>query len=172
MPSFLSIQNFCMSEKIETTTVKEYLERDELDDEQRSDLAAATLARQSAHRPYSTFLVGAAIRTYDGEVYSGWNVENIVYKGTHAEVNTVGRLTPQSREAGIKRLTVVGGPAGNENFDVPCRPCGDCRQFCLEFLKEGDNPEVISAAIKGRVLKTFLRDDLPDAFFPDILRKK
>ncbi len=44
-----------MSEKIERTIVKYLMERDELDDEQRADLATAAKARPSAYAPYSNF---------------------------------------------------------------------------------------------------------------------
>ena len=49
-------------------------------------LKDALAARLNAHAPYSKFLVGAAIRTADGTVYQGSNVENIAYpEGTCAE---------------------------------------------------------------------------------------
>lgn len=160
-----------MSEKIEHVHVMELLDRDELDDEQRADLEIATKARLSAHAPYTNFEVGAAIRTKDGEVYSGWNLQIIMFVGPHAEANAICHMTPESREAGIKRITVVGAPKGDDNYEDPCRPCGECRQYLFEFLKPGDNPEFISAGVKGKVKRTLLRDDLPDAFSPEVLKK-
>lgn len=154
------------------TRGKVLLEREQLDRRQKLDLKKATLARLSAYAPNSNFLVGAAIRTNDGKVYPGWNVENIVYAGAHAEGTAITRMTPESRESGIHRVTVVGGPRGMEDYDIPTLPCGICRQFLYEFVREGDDPEVISAGIKGQVLRMYLRDLLPEAFYPEILKKK
>ena len=36
-------------------------------------------AREKAHAPYSRFKVGAALRTRDGEIVTGCNVENASY---------------------------------------------------------------------------------------------
>ncbi|HRY91136.1 MAG TPA: cytidine deaminase [Candidatus Gracilibacteria bacterium] len=160
-----------MSEKIEQVHVTELLDRAELSDEQRADLEVATKARLSAYAPYTHFQVGAAIRTADDEVYSGWNLQTIMYEGPHAEANAICHMAPESREAGIKRVTVVGAPEGDENYEDACRCCGECRQFLFEFLKPGDNPEVISAGVKGKVKRTLLRQDLPDAFSPEVLKK-
>ena len=40
-------------------------------------LAAATEVRERAYAPYSRFKVGAALRTVDGAVFTGCNVENV-----------------------------------------------------------------------------------------------
>lgn len=37
---------------------------------------AAIEARKNAYCPYSNFAVGAAIRTTDGSIYTGCNIEN------------------------------------------------------------------------------------------------
>ncbi|MGZ8209366.1 MAG: cytidine deaminase, partial [Burkholderiales bacterium] len=42
-------------------------------------LTAAAEARRLAYAPYSKFAVGAAIRTHDGRIYTGCNVENASY---------------------------------------------------------------------------------------------
>jgi len=42
-------------------------------------ILAATEARKQAYCPYSNFAVGAALRTSDGTIYSGCNIENGAY---------------------------------------------------------------------------------------------
>ena len=41
--------------------------------------AAARTVRENAHAPYSNFKVGAALRTSQGSVFVGCNVENVAY---------------------------------------------------------------------------------------------
>ena len=43
---------------------------------------AAETARARAHAPYSSFHVGAALRTSDGRIITAGNVENVVYGST------------------------------------------------------------------------------------------
>lgn len=47
-----------------------------LDGSVRELILAAVEARKNAYCPYSNFAVGAAIRTTDGSVYTGCNIEN------------------------------------------------------------------------------------------------
>lgn len=42
-------------------------------------IMAAIEARENAYCPYSNFAVGAAIRTSDGSIYTGCNIENGAY---------------------------------------------------------------------------------------------
>ena len=42
-------------------------------------IKAATAARENAHARFSNFKVGAALRTAQGKIYGGCNVENATY---------------------------------------------------------------------------------------------
>jgi cytidine deaminase len=42
-------------------------------------VAEATAVRTAAYVPYSGYAVGAALRTADGHIFSGCNVENASY---------------------------------------------------------------------------------------------
>ena len=42
-------------------------------------IMAAVEARNNAYCPYSNFAVGAALRTADGSIYTGCNIENGAY---------------------------------------------------------------------------------------------
>lgn len=127
------------------------------------DLADAALAaRASAYAPYSLFAVGAALRTDTGTVHAGCNVENAAYpEGTCAEAGAIAAMVL----AGGRRIAelVVAG-AG----DVPCTPCGGCRQKLREF---GVAETLVRIVDDGGVelLRTTLAELLPHAFGPENL---
>ena len=55
--------------------------------------AAAKAAQASAYAPYSEFRVGAALRTAEGQIYSGGNVENAAYpEGWCAETSAIAAM--------------------------------------------------------------------------------
>ena len=72
-------------------------------------LAAAVSARANAHAPYSSFPVGAALRTASGRIYAGCNVENAAFpQGQCAEASAIGAMvTAGERE--IVEIAIVGG---------------------------------------------------------------
>ena len=78
---------------------------------------------ERAYAPYSRYLVGAAVRTRDGRVFEGVNVENAAYPlGICAE------------RAAIARAVAEGYGAGDfDAIAVTASPCGGCRQWLHEF---------------------------------------
>ncbi len=120
-------------------------------------LDAARKALQRAYARYSNFRVGAAILTEQGEVFSGCNVENASYGLTIcAERSAI--FTAVHATAGAKLvIRAVAVVNGNE---VPCSPCGACRQVISEF---GENASVI---FKGQhsYLEMPITDLLPETF--------
>src|SRR3981081_2165739 len=94
----------------------------------KSDLRdVAAQARLRAYAPYSSFLVGAALRLKSGLVVSGCNVENISFGLTMcAERVCVGRAIDQG-ESAFEALTIVA------DTETPIVPCGACRQVLAEF---------------------------------------
>jgi homotetrameric cytidine deaminase len=92
-------------------------------------LAAATAVMARAHVPYSHFPVGAALRTPDGAVHAGANVENAAYpQGQCAEASAIGAMVA----AGATEIAEVAVTA--ERLDI-CPPCGGCRQRLAEFAR-------------------------------------
>ena len=90
-------------------------------------LAAAHVAMVNAYAPYSSFKVGAALRSASGAIYAGANVENAAYpQGQCAESSAIGALVA----AGETSITAVAVVA--ERLEV-CPPCGGCRQRLSEF---------------------------------------
>ena len=115
----------------------------------------ALAARSNAYAPYSKFLVGAAVRTSDGNILSGANVENTSL-GLTLCAERVAAVTAIS--AVHRQLTAVAvAPAGG------VLPCGACRQFLAEF---GADMHVIlvDADQSVQVANYLLGDLLPDPF--------
>ena len=124
--------------------------------------AAALAARAVAYAPYSRFTVGAALRTPDGAIHAGCNVENAAYpEGTCAEAGAIAAMAL----AGGRRIAelVVAGGGG-----APCTPCGGCRQKLREF----GGPELVIRIVDAAgqtLLHTSLAELLPHSFGPDNL---
>ena len=95
-----------------------------------SDRALLDLARRamtSAHAPYSSFRVGAAVVDELGRVHTGANVENVSYGLTMcAERSAIFTAIG----AGARRIHRVAVAAEKER---PVMPCGACRQVIAEF---------------------------------------
>ncbi len=122
-------------------------------------LSAAKIARENAHAPYSRFLVGAALRTPDGQVFQGCNVENVAYpEGTCAEAGAIAAMCVAGQRE-IAEITVVA------DSPAPVPPCGGCRQKIAEFA--GDGVVVTMATMEGKTLRMTVKDLLPGRFTED-----
>ena len=83
----------------------------------------AVAISQRAYAPYSNYLVGAAVRTRDGKVFEGVNVENAAYPlGICAEKAALATAVSE----GYK-------PGDIEAIGITASPCGGCRQWLYEF---------------------------------------
>ena len=124
---------------------------------------AAKAAHANAYAPYSRFHVGAAIRTPEGDIFSGCNVENAAYpQGACAEAGAIGAMA-LAGERRIAEILVVGDGEGL------CTPCGGCRQRIREFA---DAATPIHVAGPEGVRASFtLGELLPHAFGPEHLSK-
>ncbi len=117
---------------------------------------AAKAAMAKAHAPYSSFPVGAAIRSETGAIHSGCNIENASSpEGWCAETTAISHMIV----AGDTRISEVLVLA--EKMDR-ATPCGGCRQRLAEF----GNPEtpVHLCDASGVVETTTLGALLPAAF--------
>ena len=123
---------------------------------------AAVAAMANAHAPYSKFPVGAALRTEDGRIYSGCNIEIASFpEGWCAETTALGHYVM----GGGGRITEVAVIAER----MPrVTPCGGCRQRLAEFagpdtrLHLCDNDGVVETVTMGQIL--------PYGFTAEILR--
>jgi cytidine deaminase len=98
-----------------------------------SDLvAAARRAREHAHAAYSTFKVGAALETADGQVFTGCNIENATYGLTLcAERVALVKALSEGHEIFTRIVVVADTPN-------PTPPCGPCRQLLWEYCGDID----------------------------------
>lgn len=86
---------------------------------------AAIEARKKAYAPYSNFLVGAALITTDGTVFTGCNVENTSYGlCICAERTAICKAVSEGYQE-FEAIAVAATPFAS--------PCGACRQFLAEF---------------------------------------
>lgn len=118
-------------------------------------IQAAAEVRTRAYAPYSMFRVGAALRTAEGEVFTGCNVENRSFglalcaeRAALAAMVAAGQVEPEA-------LVVVTGIA------PPAAPCGLCREALSEFA--GDLP-ILLVNEQGTRREVRLADLLPDRF--------
>ena len=104
--------------------------------EQQQLIEVATQAMANAYAPYSGFRVGAALLTVTGEIVTGCNVENASYGlSMCAERNAIANAI-----IGIGQDTIeIRAIAVVNSKNVPCSPCGACRQVIWEF---GQNAQV------------------------------
>jgi cytidine deaminase len=122
---------------------------------------AARQARQNAYAPYSKFLVGAAILTPEGEIFSGCNVENAAYpQGVCAEAGAISAMARAGRRR-IAEILVIG------DGDGLCTPCGGCRQKIREFADAATPIHV--AGVSGVRASFTLGELLPHSFGPEHL---
>lgn len=121
-------------------------------------LAAARAARAHAHAPYSRFRVGAAVRSADGRVFPGCNVENAAYGLCHCAERTAlcSAIAAGVRAGEVEALAVIGDTAG------PISPCGACRQVMFEL--GGPGLRVLLANLAGEQRLTTAGELLPDGF--------
>jgi len=123
-------------------------------------VAAALSSRIQAYAPYSKFLVGAALLSEDGRIFTGCNVENASYGLTIcAERNAVFAAVA----AGCRTFTHI---VIATDTPQPTPPCGACRQVLFEF-----SPNLIIglATPAGLQSRYTLGELLPGAFGPKSL---
>ncbi|MCB1382596.1 MAG: cytidine deaminase [Notoacmeibacter sp.] len=124
------------------------------------DLARAAMRR--AHVPYSKFPVGAAMRTADGRIYSGANIENVSFpEGWCAETTMLSHYVMDG-----------GGPVTEicvaaEKMDR-ITPCGGCRQRLAEFADA--HTKLYLCDQTGIVETKTMAEILPLAFKTEVLK--
>jgi cytidine deaminase len=115
----------------------------------------ATAARLKSVAPFSNFLVGAALQTSDGKVFTGSNVESASYGLTVCAERVAIWKALSEGERNFTDLVVV---ADTEQLTPPC---GTCRQIIWEFCK---NAKIVLANLRGQREELYIGDLLPRAF--------
>jgi len=90
----------------------------------------ARAALNAAYVPYSEYTVGAALRTADGTVFTGCNIENANFSNSlHAEEVAIAEAVKRGHRT-FDRLAVTSGARDG------ITPCGMCRQTLAEFCDD------------------------------------
>jgi cytidine deaminase len=119
-------------------------------DADRELLERADAVAKRAYAPYSEFFVGAAVRTRDGRVFEGVNVENTAYPlGICAEKAALAKAVSE----GVR-------PGEVEVLAVTASPCGGCRQWFHEFGIE----RIVYRRADGNIAVATAAQLLPDTF--------
>jgi cytidine deaminase len=119
-------------------------------DADRELLERADAVAERAYAPYSKFFVGAALRTRDGRVFEGVNVENAAYPlGICAEKSALAKAVSE----GVQ-------PGDVDALAVNASPCGGCRQWFHQFGVD----RVIYRRASGEIAVMTPDELLPDTF--------
>lgn len=135
--------------------------------EERELVKAAVEGMGFAYAPYSGFTVGAALRTADGKIYSGCNIENAAYSPCNCAERTALFKAVSEGHRSFTAIAVCGGRGGRLKGVFP--PCGVCRQALREFCPT-DLP-VLLIKSKTAFVRTTLGELLPVSFSPADLDK-
>jgi cytidine deaminase len=92
-------------------------------------IETAKTARLRSIAPFSNFLVGAAVRTAEGKIYTGSNIESASYGLTVCGERVAIWKALSEGERDFVELAIV---ADTESLTPPC---GTCRQIIWEFAK-------------------------------------
>ena len=132
-----------------------------LSEEERTALIElANEARRRAYAPYSHYHVGAALRTKNGRIFTGCNVESAAYPTSMCAERVAVFKAVSEGEREFEVIAVVTSNGGS--------PCGGCRQVLAEF---GLDTVVLIADGQGRLVQeTSVGGLLPGAFTPGDLK--
>ena len=131
-------------------------------DELETLIAAARGARETSIAPFSHFLVGAALQTAAGKIYTGCNIESASFGLTVcAERVAIWKALSE----GERHFTALAIVADTESLTPPC---GTCRQIIWEFCKE---VTITLTNLRGGREVVRIHDLLPRAFDARFLKE-
>ena len=115
----------------------------------------AAEARLCSLAPFSKFLVGAALRTEEGKIFTGCNIESASYGLTVcAERVAIWKALSECERAFTDLVVVV-------DTEQLTPPCGTCRQIIWEYCKDA---KITLANLRGESEVVDIRQLLPKAF--------
>ncbi|MCL6257788.1 cytidine deaminase [Aquiflexum sp. TKW24L] len=143
-----------MNRKIEVTASLEVVPIELWTEEESMLITKAKEILESAHAPYSKFLVGAALLLENGSVFAANNQENVSFPvGICAEravlsyvMGNYPRIKPLKIAIAAKRI--------GEDIYAYVTPCGICRQTINEYeMKFGSSIEILMLNGQEEILK-------------------
>ena len=118
-------------------------------------IETAKTARLQSVAPFSKFLVGAALKTAAGKVYTGCNVESASYGLTVCAERVAIWKALSEGERDFTELAIVADTSSL----TP--PCGTCRQIIHEFCKDA---QIVLSNLHGETQECSINELLPRAF--------
>lgn len=118
-------------------------------------IETAKAARLQSVAPFSKFLVGAAVKTAAGKVYTGCNIESASYGLTVCGERVAIWKALSEGERQFTELAIV---ADTESLTPPC---GTCRQIIHEFCEDAT---IVLANLRGEKETCTIEELLPRAF--------
>ena len=125
-------------------------------------IETAKAARVQSLAPFSKFLVGAALQTKAGKVYTGCNIESASYGLTVCAERVAIWKALSEGEREFTDLVVVA------DTEALTPPCGTCRQIIWEFAKHA---KIVLANMRGQREEVSIKDLLPRAFDARFLKE-
>ncbi|MEK6336114.1 MAG: cytidine deaminase [Acidobacteriota bacterium] len=122
----------------------------------------ANEARMCSLAPFSKFLVGAALRTKEGKIFVGCNIESASYGLTVCAERVAIWKALSECERDFTDLVIV---VDTEHLTPPC---GTCRQIIWEFAKHA---KIVLANLRGQREEVSIKDLLPRAFDARFLKE-
>jgi len=122
----------------------------------------ATEARSCSLAPFSKFLVGAALRTEEGKVFTGCNIESASYGLTVCAERVAIWKALSECERDFTDLVIV------VDTEQLTPPCGTCRQIIWEYCKHA---KIILANLRGQKEEVDIAHLLPKAFDARFLKE-
>ena len=104
---------------------------------------------------FSHFLVGAALESADGQLFTGCNVENATYGLTICAERVAMFKAISEGARKFTRIAIVADTV------APTPPCGACRQILWEF---GGDLKIILGNLTNETARHRLSDLLPFPF--------
>ena len=122
----------------------------------------ATEARSCSLAPFSKFLVGAALRTEQGKVFTGCNIESASYGLTVCAERVAIWKALSECERDFTNLVIV------VDTEQLTPPCGTCRQIIWEYCKDA---KITLANLRGQTEEVDIGHLLPKAFDARFLKE-
>src|SRR5215831_19330078 len=107
--------------------------------------------------------VGAALRTRDGRIYAGVNLDAYLGRmAVCAEAVALGRAVTEAGETGIETIVAVRHPEPSDTHQdiVVVSPCGSCRELIWDYDR---NARVIVPSANGPTIAA-ITDLLPNKY--------
>ena len=111
--------------------------------------------KKNSYSPYSNFRVSALVKTKNGKIFKGVNIENAAYSPTICAERSALASAISNGEREISYIIINGD--SKDTF-----PCGVCRQFIREFA-DSDTKIVIANSADDYKIYT-IEDLLPHSF--------